>query len=49
VTELVAEATVALRLEGTALDLSHTIHPHPTLSEAMMEAAHAVDGMAIHF
>jgi dihydrolipoamide dehydrogenase len=49
VTELVAEATVALRLEGTALDLSHAIHPHPTLSEAMMEAAHAVDGMAIHF
>jgi len=49
VTELVAEATVALCLEGTALDLSRTIHPHPTLSEAMMEAAHAVEGMAIHF
>jgi dihydrolipoamide dehydrogenase len=49
VTELVAEATVAMRLEGTALDLSHAIHPHPTLSEAMMEAAHAVEGMAIHF
>jgi dihydrolipoamide dehydrogenase len=49
VTELVAEATVAMRLEGTALDLSHAIHPHPTLSEAMMEAAHAVEGLAIHF
>jgi dihydrolipoamide dehydrogenase len=48
VTELVAEATVALRLEGTALDLSHTIHPHPTLSEAMMEAAHAAVDWAIH-
>jgi dihydrolipoamide dehydrogenase len=48
VTELVAEATVALRLEGTALDLSHTIHPHPTLSEAMMEAAHAAHDWAIH-
>jgi len=49
VTELVAEAAAVLRLEGTALDLSHTIHPHPTLSEALMEASHAVDGMAIHF
>jgi dihydrolipoamide dehydrogenase len=48
VTELVAEATVALRLEGTALDLSHAIHPHPTLSEAMMEAAHAAVDWAIH-
>ena len=48
VTELVVEATVALRLEGTALDLSHTIHPHPTLSEAMMEAAHAAVDWAIH-
>jgi pyruvate/2-oxoglutarate dehydrogenase complex dihydrolipoamide dehydrogenase (E3) component len=48
VTELVAEATVAMRLEGTALDLSHAIHPHPTLSEAMMEAAHAAHDWAIH-
>jgi dihydrolipoamide dehydrogenase len=48
VTELVAEATVALRLEGTALDLAHAIHPHPTLSEAMMEAAHAAHDWAIH-
>ena len=49
VTEMIAEAVAAMRLEGTVEDLAHTIHPHPTLTEAVMEAAHAVDGMAIHF
>jgi hypothetical protein len=39
---------VAMRLEGTALDFSHTIHRHPTLAEAVLEAAHAVEGKAIH-
>lgn len=48
VTESIAEAVAVMRLEGTALDLSHTIHAHPTLAEAVLEAAHAVDGMAIH-
>jgi dihydrolipoamide dehydrogenase len=48
VTEMIAEAVVAMRLEGTVEDLAHAIHPHPTLTEAVMEAAHAVDGMAIH-
>lgn len=48
VTESIAEAVVAMRLEGTALDLSRTIHPHPTLAEALLEAAHAVEGKAIH-
>lgn len=48
-TEMIAEAVMAMRLEGTVMDISHTIHPHPTLSEAMAEAAHAVEGMAIHF
>ena len=47
-TELVAEATLALRLECTAEELLRTIHPHPTMSEAVMEAAHAVHGAAIH-
>ena len=47
-TELVAEATVALRLECTVEELIRTIHPHPTLSEAVGEAAHAVHGAAIH-
>jgi dihydrolipoamide dehydrogenase len=47
-TELVAEATVALRLECTVEELMRTIHAHPTMSEAVGEAAHAVHGAAIH-
>jgi dihydrolipoamide dehydrogenase len=47
-TELVAEATVALRLECTVEELIRTIHAHPTMSEAVGEAAHAVHGAAIH-
>jgi dihydrolipoamide dehydrogenase len=47
-TELVAEATLALRLECTVEELARTIHAHPTMSEAVMEAAHAVHGGAIH-
>ena len=47
-TELVAEAAVALRLESTVEELIRTIHAHPTMSEAMGEAAHAVHGAAIH-
>ena len=47
VTDMIAEACVALRLETTARDLAATIHPHPTLSEALMQAAEAVYGMAI--
>ena len=47
-TELVAEATVALRMEATVEELIHTIHAHPTFSEAVGEAAHATHGAAIH-
>jgi dihydrolipoamide dehydrogenase len=47
-TELVAEATLALRLECTVEELVRTIHAHPTMSEAVMEAAHAAHGAAIH-
>jgi len=47
-TELVAEATAALRLESTVEDLIRTIHAHPTMAEAIGEAAHAVHGAAIH-
>ena len=47
-TELVAEAALALRRESTVEDLIRTIHPHPTLSEAVGEAAHATHGAAIH-
>jgi dihydrolipoamide dehydrogenase len=47
-TELVAEATLALRLESTVEELIRTIHAHPTMAEAFGEAAHAVHGAAIH-
>jgi dihydrolipoamide dehydrogenase len=47
-TELVAEATVALRLESTVEELIRTIHAHPTMAEAVGEAAHALHGGAIH-
>lgn len=46
-TELIHEAAVALRLESTSEELWRTIHAHPTLSEGVMEAAHAVTGKAI--
>ncbi len=48
-TDLIGEAVLAMRLEGTALDVAQAIHPHPTLTEAMMEAALDVEGMALHF
>ena len=47
-TELVAEATAALRLEATVEHLIRTMHAHPTFAEAIGEAAHAVHGAAIH-
>ena len=48
-TEMIAEAGVALRTEATVEEMYRTIHPHPTLSEAMAEAAHGVFGSAIHY
>ncbi len=47
-TELIAEAATAIRAELTVRELGHTIHAHPTFSEAWMETAHAVHGEAIH-
>ncbi len=47
-TELIAEATVAIRAEWTAEELGRTIHAHPTFAEAWMEAAHALHGACIH-
>jgi dihydrolipoamide dehydrogenase len=46
-TDLIAEACVALQLESTTEELFRTIHPHPTLSETLMQAAEAVYGHAI--
>ena len=47
-TELIAEAGAALNLETTSEELVRTIHAHPTLSEAVGEAAHGIDGHYIH-
>ncbi len=47
-TELLAEAVVAMALETTADELGRTIHAHPTVSEAMMEAAEGVHDLTIH-
>ena len=47
-TELVAEAVVAMELEATVEDLMWTIHAHPTLAEAMLDASNSVYGMAIN-
>lgn len=46
--ELIAEAVVAMEFQGTAEDLQRTIHAHPTLAEAVHEAALSVDRRAIH-
>lgn len=48
VTELIAGPAGMLTVEATAEDLSQTVHPHPTMSEAIMEAAHVLVGMPIH-
>jgi dihydrolipoamide dehydrogenase len=47
-TELIAEATLAIRSELTVAEVGRTIHAHPTFSESWMEAAHAVHGTCIH-
>src|SRR5690242_16800010 len=48
-TELIAEPALTQLFQGDAWEVGRNIHPHPTLSEAVMEAAMAVDGRAIHF
>jgi dihydrolipoamide dehydrogenase len=48
VTEMLAELGLAQKLEATEDEILQLMHPHPTLSEAIMEAAGAADGRAIH-
>lgn len=48
VTELIAGPTGMIGLETTVEEIAHTVHPHPTLSEVVMEAAHVALGEAIH-
>ncbi len=47
-TDMIAEAVLGMTMEMTAEELAHAIHPHPTVSEAIMEAAMAITGGAIH-
>ena len=46
--DLISEATLAIEMGATLEDIALTIHPHPTLPEAMMEAAENALGKAIH-
>jgi dihydrolipoamide dehydrogenase len=48
VTELIAEAGLMIQLESTTEEVVRLMHPHPTLSEAVMEAAHGVHGAPVH-
>jgi dihydrolipoamide dehydrogenase len=48
VTEMIAEVVAARRLEATGHEIIKTVHPHPTMSEAIMEAAAAAYGEVIH-
>jgi hypothetical protein len=48
VSELIAEGTLAVQLGATVEDIMVTIHPHPTVSEAIMEAAEVAAGMSVH-
>lgn len=47
-TDMISECTLALRLESTAADLASMMHPHPTVSEALSEAALKSIGKALH-
>ncbi|MBL6965808.1 MAG: dihydrolipoyl dehydrogenase [Anaerolineales bacterium] len=48
VTELLPELTIAQMMELTAAEIARNVHAHPTLSETLMEAAHGIEGHAIH-
>lgn len=47
-TDLIHEVCVSMKLESTIEELMHTIHAHPTLAEAVMEAAQDVKGVSVH-
>ena len=47
-TDMIAEAVLGMNMEMTVEELAHTIHPHPTVSESVMEAAQTLAGGAIH-
>jgi dihydrolipoamide dehydrogenase len=45
---LIAEAAIAMEFSASAEDVARTCHAHPTLTEAVKEAALAIDGRALH-
>ena len=47
-TDMIAEISTIMQLEGTVDEMLKVVHPHPTVSEAVHEAFHAVHGKAIH-
>lgn len=47
-TDMIGEIAALMNAEGTIEELSQTIHPHPTVCETIMEAAHDVDGLCVH-
>ena len=47
-TDLISEVVLGRTVEATTEELGRTIHPHPTMSEAIMEAALAADEMSIN-
>ncbi len=47
-TDMIAEAVLGMSMEMTVEELAHAVHPHPTLSESLMEAAMSIHGGAIH-
>jgi dihydrolipoamide dehydrogenase len=47
--ELIGEAMLAVEMGATAKDLALTMHPHPTLTETLMEGAELVHGPATHY
>ena len=46
--EMISEAVLAIEMGATAEDLARTIHPHPTLSETLMESAESAFGTSTH-
>jgi dihydrolipoamide dehydrogenase len=47
--EMIAEGALSLEMAANVTDLGLTIHPHPTLSETIMEAADVFNGLSTHF
>ena len=47
-TDMIAEVAAAMKAEATVEELADTIHPHPTVSEIVMEAAHDVEHLSVH-